>query len=190
MKICNTMDNIQYYFQKSVILINCKKFEDERGFFSETYNKKYFETLGIKDNFVQTNFSFSKIKGIVRGLHFQNPPDAQAKLVSVINGSINDVIVDIRKNSPTYGKYNSFLLSSSNMKQLYIPEGFAHGFIVLESNTKVQYKTSNYYAPKNEQTIIWNDKTISIDWKIDNKNVILSKKDKEGISFNDLQSPF
>ena len=178
------------HFDGKVITINSNIFMDERGFFTEIYNRNNFLDIGIVDNFVQDNYSFSKKKGVIRGLHFQTPPMQQSKLISVIRGKIFDVVVDLRKNSKSYGKYLSFELSANDMKQIYISSGFAHGFCVLEDNTQVMYKTSNYYSKDNEKTIIWNDSKLSINWPISDNDTIISEKDKNGISFNDFISPF
>ena len=181
---------ITKYFNDSVILIENISYSDNRGHFSEIYNKKIFKKLFINVEFVQDNISFSKNENTLRGLHFQNPPFAQTKLIQVNRGSIIDIILDIRKNSSTYGKYLKFKISSDSFKQLYIPEGFAHGFCTLIKNTEVFYKVSNYYSPENEQTIYFNDKELSIDWNINTHNVILSEKDKKGLPFNKIESPF
>ena len=181
---------ITKYFNDSILLIENKRYSDNRGYFSEIYNKEIFNKFPINVEFVQDNISFSRNEGTLRGLHFQNPPFAQSKLVQVTRGMILDVIVDIRKNSKTYGKYLKFEISNENFKQLFIPEGFAHGFCTLVKNTEVFYKASNYYSPENEQIINFNDKNLSIDWNINIQDAILSNKDLKGISFNELQSPF
>ena len=144
---------ITKFFNDSVFLIENSSYSDNRGFFSELYNKETFKKLSINVDFVQDNISFSKKENTVRGLHFQNPPFAQSKLVQVTRGIILDVILDIRKNSNTYGKYLKFRISINQFKQIFIPEGFAHGFCTLVKDTEVIYKVSNYYSPKNEQTI-------------------------------------
>lgn len=160
-----------------VILIEPRVLEDERGFFMETYKWTDFVEFGIKERFVQDNHSKSVAKGVLRGLHFQKKPMGQAKLVRAIAGSIFDVAVDIRKNSPTYGKWISAFLSAENKKMLFIPEGFAHGFCTLEENTEVIYKCTNVYSTEDERGLIWNDKDINIQWPIENP--ILSEKDSE-----------
>jgi dTDP-4-dehydrorhamnose 3,5-epimerase len=163
-------------------------FEDNRGYFMESFNQKIFNTYTQLDaRFVQDNESLSQ-KNVLRGLHFQIPPSAQAKLVRVIKGSVLDVAVDIRKASPTYGKYQSILLSEANKKQFYIPEGFAHGFLTLEDNTVFSYKCNNFYNKDAEQGILWNDSTLSIEWGI--VNPILSKKDQFNTQFTKFISPF
>ncbi|HII1831259.1 TPA: dTDP-4-dehydrorhamnose 3,5-epimerase [Escherichia coli] len=161
-----------------VLIFEPKVFSDERGFFFESFNQKVFEeAVGRKVKFVQDNHSKSS-KGVLRGLHYQLEPYAQAKLVRCMVGEVFDVAVDIRKSSPTFGKWVGVNLSAENKHQLWIPEGFAHGFLVLSNTAEVLYKTNNYYNKKNERNIIWNDNTIDIDWPVLNINVILSTKDK------------
>ena len=174
-------------FIENLLVIEPQLFRDDRGFFYESYNKK---KLDKKNNivFVQDNKSKS-IKGVIRGLHFQVPPFEQTKLVSCVSGNILDVAVDLRINSKTYGKSFSIELSSENNKQLFIPKGFAHGFQVLSKKAIVSYKVDNYYNPDSDSGIIWNDKDLSIDWKL-NIKPILSKKDLKLMSFKDLKSPF
>ena len=157
-----------------VILVEPKSFEDSRGYFLENFHEKIFQDNKITSKFLQDNISFSK-KNILRGLHFQLNPKAQAKLVSVINGEIFDVAVDIRKNSSTYGKWVGATLSSTNHKSLFIPEGFAHGFCVLSDEAYVMYKTSEFYSPELEKGIAWNDPSIGISWPVNEP--ILSEKD-------------
>lgn len=157
-----------------VILIEPKLFSDDRGFFFESFKESEFFSNGISKKFVQDNFSHS-IHGVIRGLHYQNFPKAQAKLVTVIKGEIFDVAVDIRKNSPTYGKWVGEILSEHNHRSLYIPEGFAHGFCVLSEKADVFYKVSNEFSKDDEEGVIWNDPTINISWPI--KNPIISSRD-------------
>ena len=159
-----------------VILIKSKVFEDERGFFMETYKKEDFERAGIRGEFVQDNHSRSKY-GVLRGLHFQKEPYAQAKIVRCIRGVIYDVAVDLRGNSPTFGKYVGVILSEFNKYQLYIPRGFAHGFVVLSDVAEVVYKVDNVYAPDYDAGVIWNDPDIGIDWPIEEP--VISKKDQK-----------
>jgi len=160
-----------------VILIEPKVFEDERGFFLETYKKEDFdEKAGIKGEFIQDNHSKSKY-GVLRGLHFQKEPYAQAKIVRCIRGEIYDVAVDLRKNLPTFGKYTGVILSEYNRYQLYIPKGFAHGFLVLSDAAEVIYKVDNVYASDYETGLIWNDPDVNIPWP--NDNPILSQKDQK-----------
>ncbi len=162
-------------------------YEDDRGFFYESYNKKKINK-NFNISFVQDNESKS-IKGVIRGLHFQIPPFEQTKLVRCVSGKILDVVVDLRKNSKTYGKFFSVELSSKNNKQLLVPKGFAHGFQVLSEAAIVNYKVDNYYNPKADSGIIWNDKDLSIDWNLKIKP-ILSAKDLKLIPFKELKSPF
>jgi dTDP-4-dehydrorhamnose 3,5-epimerase len=164
-----------------------KVFGDERGFFLETFHEERYSKILGEIRFVQDNFS-SSAKGVLRGLHFQRPPFSQGKLVQVVQGSAIDVAVDIRKNSATYGKFVKVLLDSKKRNQFWIPEGFAHGFLALEDNTIFLYKCTNYYNPNSEETILWNDRSLQIDWSADNP--IISIKDKEGVLFQDLNTPF
>ena len=173
---------------EGLVVIETKRFDDSRGYFYESYNlKKYQDLLGASFNFVQDNISVSA-KNVLRGLHFQNPPHAQGKLVSVVKGSVLDVAVDIRKDSRTYGKYQSIVLSAENGLQFWIPPGFAHGFLALEDDTIFSYKCTNYYHPESEESLIWNDTDIAIDWKI--KNPIISPKDELSGFFNTFVSKF
>ncbi|ECE1267502.1 dTDP-4-dehydrorhamnose 3,5-epimerase [Salmonella enterica] len=159
-----------------VLIFEPKVFSDERGFFMESFNQKVFEeAVGRKIDFVQDNHSKST-KGVLRGLHYQVEPYAQGKLVRCIAGEVFDVAVDIRKDSETFGKWVGVNISSENKRQLWIPEGFAHGFLVLSDSADFLYKTSNYYSPIHERGIVWNDPTININWPI-NIDKILSEKD-------------
>lgn len=158
-----------------IILIIPKIFEDERGFFMETYKHSTFKKNGIDTEFVQDNHSKSQY-GVLRGLHYQKNPKAQGKLIRCIKGEIFDVAVDIRKRSPTFGKWTAQILSEENKHILYIPPGFAHGFLVLSKEAEILYKTSEEYAPEYDRGIRWNDPQIGIEWKI--QNPILSEKDK------------
>jgi len=171
-----------------VILIKPTVFTDERGFFAETYKKSDFLGFGIKKEFVQENHSRSCAEGVLRGLHFQIPPRAQAKLVRVISGSVLDVALDIRKNSPTFGKWVSAVLSGENKDMLYVPEGFAHGFCTLEENTEVIYKCSEVYSPGHDRGIIWNDPALAIPWPVEKP--ILSEKDKLWPCLKKSDNPF
>jgi dTDP-4-dehydrorhamnose 3,5-epimerase len=171
-----------------LLLIEPRIFEDDRGLFFESFNEeKYSKILGAEVRFVQDNISVSK-KNVLRGLHFQKPPFAQGKLVTVLKGSVLDVAVDLRRNSKTYGKYEIVELSEKNKNQFWIPPGFAHGFCALEDDTLFSYKCSNYYSPEHEETIMWNDPDLAIDWKI--INPIISEKDKIGKDFNTFVSQF
>jgi len=172
---------------KGLLIIEPQVFKDERGYFYESYNQEKFLKVGVRDVFVQDNQSLSQ-KNVVRGLHFQHPPYAQAKLVRVIKGSVYDVVVDIRKDSPTYGQSFGIELTEENFLMLYVPIGFAHGFATLQDNTIFAYKCSAFYNKASEDTILWNDPTLNIDWKV--QNPILSEKDKQGKLFQHFQSPF
>ena len=166
------------------------KFGDERGFFSETYNRKLFETLVGQIHFVQDNHSLSAKEGTIRGLHFQTPPMAQGKLVRVPRGAIFDVAVDIRRASPTYGQHVCAILSSENWQQLWVPAGFAHGFCTLEPNTEVIYKVTQFYSPADERGIAWNDPALGIPWPDVAKNPILAEKDMRHPALADLADHF
>ncbi|MFT7900739.1 dTDP-4-dehydrorhamnose 3,5-epimerase [Tenacibaculum ascidiaceicola] len=172
-----------------VVVIEPKVFGDQRGYFFESFNQKEFENNIGHINFVQDNESKSTY-GVLRGLHFQQPPFAQAKLVRCIQGKVLDVVVDTRKKSPTYGKYVTVELSEENKKQLFIPRGFAHGFVTLSKEAIFAYKVDNWYAPEYDSGIIWNDTTLNIDWKIAPEEAILSSKDKLLSTFKDLDTPF
>jgi dTDP-4-dehydrorhamnose 3,5-epimerase len=159
-----------------VLLIEPQVFEDDRGFFFESFNQERFEkVMGHKINFVQDSQSKS-VKGVLRGLHYQLPPKAQSKLVRVIQGEVFDVVVDVRHSSPTFGKWVGEILTGQNKKQLWIPEGFAHGFLTLSDTAEFLYKTTDFYSPEYEQSIIWNDETIAIKWPFA-EHIILSSKD-------------
>ena len=173
---------------KGCFIIESKIFEDERGYFFESFNKSNFESLTeISIDFVQDNQSQSS-KGVLRGLHFQTGEYEQAKLIRVLKGSVIDVCVDLRKNSKTFGQYLSIVLDDIKHKQLFIPRGFAHGFLTLEDNTIINYKCDNYYNRQAEGGIVYNDNSIDIDWKINGFKPILSKKDQVLPKFDDLFS--
>ena len=172
---------------KGVVVIKPKVFEDARGYFFESYNRNVFREAGLNLDFVQDNQSLSQ-KGVLRGLHFQNNPWAQGKLVRVITGSVFDVAVDIRRNSPTYGKWFGAELTEKNKWMMYIPEGFAHGFATLENNTVFSYKCTNFYHKASEDCLLWNDPDLAIDWRI--SSPLLSEKDLQGKHFRDFQSLF
>ena len=166
-----------------VLLIEPQVFGDDRGFFFESFNQnKFEEVIGKKINFVQDNHSKS-IKGVLRGLHYQLPPKAQGKLVRVTRGEVFDVAVDLRKSSPTFGKWAGEILSADNKKQMWIPEGFAHGFVTLSDTAEFLYKTTDFYSKEHEQAIHWNDETIGIQWPI--KDISLSAKDETAQSFKE-----
>ncbi len=174
-----------------VVLIKPKVFKDDRGFFLETYKKSDFEKAGIKAEFVQDNHSKS-VKGVLRGLHFQKKPFAQGKLVRCIKGRIFDVAVDIRKGSPTYGKWVGYELSEENKHILWIPEGFAHGFLTLSDEAEIIYKVSGgEYSPEHDAGIIWNDPDIDIKWPLDQVDeIILSEKDKKLPFLREIDTSF
>ncbi|KFI28474.1 dTDP-4-dehydrorhamnose 3,5-epimerase [Haematobacter missouriensis] len=173
-----------------VVIITPKRFGDDRGYFSETYNLKALSDLGISTPFVQDNQSLSRQVGTVRGLHFQRPPHAQAKLVRVLQGRILDVAVDVRKGSPHYGKWVGVELSAEDGRQLLIPAGFLHGFVTREPDTLVFYKCSDYYAPECDGAVRFDDSDIGIDWGISPDDAVLSAKDAAAPAFADFDSPF
>lgn len=172
-----------------VFIIEPKVFKDQRGHFFESYNKLNLEEFGINYTFVQDNQSKSSY-GVIRGLHFQKPPHAQTKLLRVVEGTIIDVAVDIRKGSQTYGQHVAVELSDENFKQLLIPAGFAHGFSVLSDTAIVQYKCTDYYHPETEGGILFNDADLDIDWQIPLDEAVLSEKDLKHPSFAEFNSPF
>lgn len=174
----------------SVRLIKTKRFGDDRGWFSETYSEARLAAEGIHQRFVQDNQSCSTFVGTVRGLHFQRPPHAQAKLVRCIRGRIIDYAVDLRKGSPTYGQYVSAELTAENGWQLYVPVGFGHGFVTLEPDTEVAYKVTDIYAPDCDGGIVWNDESIGIDWPLPETGVVLSGKDQTLPTLAEFDSPF
>ena len=176
---------------KNLLLIEPKVFEDSRGFFMESYNYNTFKELGIDNIFVQDNISKSS-KGVLRGLHFQKDEYAQAKLVYVLRGAVLDITVDLRETSETFGKYVAVELNEKNKRMLFIPRGFAHGFLTLEDDTEFIYKCDNFYNPKSEVGIIWNDRDLNIDWNLDKYNIkekelIISEKDKKNITFKEYR---
>lgn len=170
--------------------ITPKIFRDERGFFSEVYNRDAFLSLGIDAAFVQDNHSLSRAKGVVRGLHFQIAPRAQGKLVRVVRGSIFDVAVDIRHGSPTFGRHVSAILSQENWQQLWIPAGFAHGFCTLEPDTEVLYKVTEPYAPECDRGVLWNDPALAIPWPVSEQEAIVSEKDRKNPPLAELPAYF
>jgi len=172
-----------------ILMIEPDRFGDHRGFFGETYSQRVYAELGINERFVQDNHSLSVEIGTVRGLHFQAPPAAQAKLVRCGRGAIFDVAVDIRKGSETYGKWAGYELSAENGAQLFIPAGFAHGFATLQPNSEIIYKCTDYYAPETEGALRWDDPAIDIDWPLQGA-AILSDKDAVAPTLADLDSPF
>jgi dTDP-4-dehydrorhamnose 3,5-epimerase len=171
-------------------IIGVDKFADRRGFFSEIYARRAFAHHGLDFDFVQDNHAFSTDPGTLRGLHFQAPPFAQAKLVRVAHGRVLDVAVDLRRASSTFGRHSAIELSAENWKQVLIPVGFAHGYLTLEPDTEVLYKVTNYYAPTYEHGLAWNDPALAIDWRIDADRVILSDKDRAHPRIADLPGYF
>ena len=170
-----------------ILLIEPKVFRDDRGFFFESFNQADFKKeTNLAPIFVQENHSRSN-KVVLRGLHYQLPPKAQDKLVRVVKGEIFDVVVDIRKISPTFGKWVGEILTEKNKKQIWIPKGFAHGFVTISENTEVVYKTTDYYAPQYERCIRWDDPQLNIDWRLNGIKPTISLKDQEGISINDSE---
>ena len=172
---------------EGLLVIQPTVFEDDREHFFESWSKKSYQNINLDLSFVQDNQSLSQ-KGVLRGLHFQNPPFAQGKLVRVIKGAVFDVAVDIRKDSSTYGKYYSIRLSESNKKIFWIPPGFAHGFMTLENNTIFTYKCTEVYNKESEEALIWNDKDLNIDWGV--KDPLVSEKDMLAGNFRDFKSKF
>ncbi len=183
------MDIIETAIQ-DVVIIQPKRHGDARGFFSETFKQEALVDAGIKLDWIQDNHSFSSQRGVVRGLHFQTKPFAQAKLLRVTRGSILDVAVDIRLGSPTYGQHVAVELSADNWRQLLIPVGFAHGFCTLTEETEVIYKVTARYAPEAEGGFMWNDIGLGIDWPINAQEALLSERDKLWPAFADFTSPF
>ena len=178
------MNKIETGFD-GLFVLEPKIFNDERGYFYESFNKKTFEDFGLFGNFIQDNQSLSH-KNVLRGMHFQKPPHEQIKIVRVVTGSAIDIVVDIRENSPTYGKQYSILLTAENKKMLYIPGGFAHGFLSLEDNTLINYKCSSLYNKESEGCLLWNDETINLKLPFYN-DLIISEKDKLGQPFNEIK---
>lgn len=173
-----------------IVRMKTRRFGDDRGWFAETYSETALRSLGVDIRFVQDNQSFSVQAGTLRGLHFQRPPHAQAKLVRCTRGSLLDVIVDVRRGSPTYGQSVSLVLSADSGDQVFIPEGYAHGFVTLEPYTEIHYKVSDVYAPDCEGGIIWNDPGLLIEWPLPTEGAVLSDKDRALPSFVDFDSPF
>ena len=167
-----------------LLLLEPRVFGDDRGFFLESYNQRAFADLGIPDPFVQDNHSYSE-KNVVRGLHYQIR-QSQGKLVRAITGEILDVVLDLRRSSPTFGQWEAIKLSGENKHMLWIPRGFAHGFRVASETAHVLYKTTDFYAPEHERTVAWNDRSLNIDWQLDGEPVI-SAKDQRGVSFEQAE---
>lgn len=173
-----------------VVLLVPQRTKDLRGWFAETYNAARFKELGINSEFLQDNHAYSRAAGTVRGLHFQHPPEAQAKLVRVVRGAIYDVAVDLRRKSATYGKFAAAKLSALGGEQLFVPAGFAHGYCTLEPETEVIYKVDARYAPEAEGGVLWNDPDLAIGWPMDANNAHLSEKDLVLPRLRDLENPF
>jgi dTDP-4-dehydrorhamnose 3,5-epimerase len=173
-----------------VVLLRPQKFVDHRGYFLETFSRRVFQDLGIDCDFVQDNQSLSTRRGTMRGLHFQIPPHAQAKLVRVISGAVFDVAIDLRRGSPTFGRWCGTTLTAAEANQLFIPRGFAHAFCTLEPETEVAYKADDYYAPACDAGIIWDDPDIGIDWPIAAHEATLSEKDAKLPRLADFATPF
>jgi len=171
-------------------IIKPKTYSDSRGWFRETYQCQHMESLGIYSSFVQENQSLSYQAGTVRGLHYQAPPYAQSKLISVLAGSIYDVIIDIRRNSATYGHWTAYTLTVESGEQLYVPSGFAHGFCTLEPNTRIQYKVDHVYHPASEGGISWCDRDLNIPWPVSMAQAIVSDRDAALPTWNNFISPF
>jgi dTDP-4-dehydrorhamnose 3,5-epimerase len=174
---------------EGLVIIEPTVFEDDRGYFSESYNKKKFEKAIGNISFVQDNESKSS-RGVLRGLHFQKPPFNQAKLVRCIEGRVMDVAVDIRKGSPTYGKHVAIELTGENKRQLFVPRGFAHGFLVLSNTAIVSYKVDNSYAPTHDAGIRWDDSSLNIQWGVSESEVLVSEKDVKLPFFSEFETPF
>lgn len=182
--------NYEHLSIAGLVLFKPKRFEDDRGYFSETFRASIFqEAIGENVEFVQDNRSYSKSIGTVRGLHYQSPPFGQGKLVSCSQGRITDVAVDVRSGSPSFGQYISAELSERNGCQLWIPEGFLHGFVTRDAHTIVQYKCTNYYAPECDGSVLWNDPSLAIDWDVSREPTV-SDKDANAQSFDEFQTPF
>ena len=175
---------------EDVLIIEPDVYQDDRGYFMESFDEiKFFNETGVRTRFIKDNESFS-CKGVLRGLHYQKPPYAQAKLVRVVKGTVHDVAVDIRIGSPTYGKYVMVELSEDNKRQLFIPKGFAHGFVVTSDTAIFQYKCDNFYAPGSEDGIAWNDPDIGITWPVDTDELILSPKDMDRPTLKEVEKVF
>lgn len=171
-------------------LIQPARHGDDRGFFSEVYNRRTFAEIGIEDTFVQDNHSLSEDKGVVRGLHFQTPPNAISKLIRVVRGAIWDVVVDLRTGSQTYGEHEAVVLSADEWNQLYVPVGLAHGFCTIEPHTEVAYKVTDYWSPDVDHGVAWDDPDLNVEWPVGGADAILSDKDRNQPAFGDLPRYF
>lgn len=181
---------IEHTALEGVLLLTPRRFGDHRGFFAETYSARVLAEAGVETVFVQDNHSLSEVQGTVRGLHFQAPPHAQAKLVRCGRGALFDVAVDIRRGSPTYGHWVGYELSFDNGRQLLVPAGFAHGFMTLTAGTEIVYKCSDFYAPESEGALRWDDPQVGIAWPGGPEAPVLSGKDAEAPLLGDLNTPF
>lgn len=173
-----------------IIHLKMKPFADSRGYFSEMYNRRALKESGIDIHFVQDNQSFSRLPGTVRGLHYQAEPFAQAKLIRVLRGSILDVVLDVRRSSPSFGKHVAIELRADTFEQLFVPAGFAHGFCTLEPGTEVLYKVSNYYSPQHDFGVLWDDPALGIKWPVAAEVAVVSKRDSEHPRLSDLENYF
>jgi dTDP-4-dehydrorhamnose 3,5-epimerase len=173
-----------------VMILEPERFSDQRGFFSETYNRRALADRGIKLKFVQDSHSLSRPKGTIRGLHYQSPPFAQDKLVRVVRGSIFDVAVDLRQGSPSYGTHVAAVISAEAWNQILVPIGFAHGFCTLEADTEIVYKVTNYYSPEHDRGILWSDADLGIEWPVPYETAVLSPKDRALPRLSAIVSPF
>jgi dTDP-4-dehydrorhamnose 3,5-epimerase len=173
-----------------VMILEPERFSDQRGFFSETYNRRALAHCGIELEFVQDSHSMSRPKGTIRGLHYQSPPFAQNKLVRVVRGSILDVAVDLRQGSPSYGRHVAAVISAEAWNQILVPIGFAHGFCTLEADTEIVYKVTNYYSPEHDRGILWSDADLGIEWPVADETAVLSPKDRALPRFSAIVSPF
>jgi dTDP-4-dehydrorhamnose 3,5-epimerase len=175
---------------EDIFLIVPTKHRDQRGYFSETYRSAFLEAAGVHTEFIQDNHVHSSDLGVLRGLHFQIPPRAQGKLIRCIRGSILDVAVDIREGSPTYGQHVAVELSAANWKQIWVPPGFAHGYLTLEADCEVIYKVTNYYAPDCERGLAWDDPSLGIDWRLPSADLILAEKDRQNPRLAEIEAFF
>ena len=175
--------------ENELILIKPTRYKDERGFFSETYSRRQYKEFGVDVDFLQDNHSVSWEPGTLRGLHFQAPPYAQGKLVRCGKGAVFDVAVDIRKGSPTFGHWDGYELTEENGHQLYVPAGFAHGFLTLKPESEIVYKCTDYYAPQAEGSIRWDDPSIDIEWPL-SENIILNQRDAVAPLLKNFETPF
>jgi dTDP-4-dehydrorhamnose 3,5-epimerase len=182
---------VEELISNAVVLIRPRRLSDERGWFCETFSAQTMERLGLPSRFVQDNHSLSRRTGTIRGLHFQKPPHAQAKLVSCVRGRIIDITVDLRRGSPSFGRWAAVELSAQGGEQLFVPIGMAHGFVTLEDDTEVLYKVTDLYAPNCDAGVYWNDPAICIDWRLNTTAVpIVSAKDAALPVLSDLETPF